>query len=36
MKTNNVEIAFLKGISIDLNNTQKILYEKYKIKYGLK
>ena len=36
MRTNNVEKAYLKGISIDLNNEQKILYEKYKNKYGLK
>jgi imidazolonepropionase-like amidohydrolase len=36
MRTNNIEIAFLKGISIDLNNSQKELYEKYKKKYGIK
>lgn len=36
MKSNNVEMAFVKGISIDLNNDQKALYEKYKKKYGLK
>lgn len=36
MRTNNVEIAYLKGISIDLNTDQKKLYEKYKNKYGLK
>ncbi|MCW3103063.1 MAG: putative amidohydrolase [Bacteroidetes bacterium] len=36
MKSNNVEQAFVKGISIDLNNDQKALYEKYKKKYGLK
>ena len=36
MRTNNVEKAYLKGISIDLNNDQKKLYEKYKNKYGLK
>ncbi len=36
MRTNNVEHAFIKGISIDLNNDQKVLYEKYKKKYGLK
>ncbi len=36
MRTNNVEKAYLKGISIDLNNDQKRLYEKYKNKYGLK
>jgi imidazolonepropionase-like amidohydrolase len=36
MKSNNVENAFVKGVSIDLNNDQKALYEKYKKKYGLK
>ncbi|MES2591122.1 MAG: amidohydrolase family protein [Bacteroidota bacterium] len=36
MRTNNVEKAYLKGNSIDLNNDQKALYEKYKKKYGLK
>ena len=36
MRTNNVEKAYLKGKSIDLNNDQKKLYEKYKTKYGLK
>ena len=36
MRTNNVEQAFIKGNSIDLNNEQKALYEKYKKKYGLK
>jgi imidazolonepropionase-like amidohydrolase len=36
MKSNNVEKAFVKGNSIDLNNDQKMLYEKYKKKYGLK
>lgn len=36
MRTNNVEKAYLKGNSIDLNNDQKALYEKYKNKYGLK
>ncbi len=36
MRTNNVEKAFIKGISIDLNNEQKELCEKYKKKYGLK
>jgi imidazolonepropionase-like amidohydrolase len=35
MKSNNVERAFLKGNSIDLNHDQKMLYEKYKKKYGL-
>ncbi|MCW3083426.1 MAG: amidohydrolase family protein [Bacteroidetes bacterium] len=36
MRTNNVTQAFVKGVSIDLNNDQKELYEKYKKKYGLK
>jgi hypothetical protein len=36
MKSNNVEKAYVKGTSIDLNNDQKMLYEKYKKKYGLK
>lgn len=36
MKSNNVERAFVKGNSIDLNNDQKELYEKYKAKYGIK
>lgn len=35
MKSNNVERAFVKGNTIDLNNDQKALYEKYKKKYGL-
>lgn len=36
MRTNNVERAFVKGNSIDLNNDQKALYEKYKTKYRIK
>lgn len=36
MRTNNVEKAFIKGTSIELNNDQRALYEKYKTKYGLK
>ena len=36
MRTNNVERAFIRGNTIDLNNDQKELYEKYKKKYGLK
>jgi hypothetical protein len=36
MKSNNVERAFVKGNTIDLSNDQKLLYEKYKKKYGLK
>ena len=36
MKSSNVEHAFIKGKEIDLNNSQKQLYEKYKTKYELK
>jgi imidazolonepropionase-like amidohydrolase len=36
MKTNNVELAFINGNMVDLNNSQKALYEKYKAKYQLK
>lgn len=36
MKTSNVLFAFIKGKSIDLNNEQKELYEKYRKKYGVK
>jgi imidazolonepropionase-like amidohydrolase len=36
MKSNNVEKAFVRGNSIDLNNDQKVLYEKYKSRYGIK
>ena len=36
MRTNNVQKAFIKGKSIDLNNEQKELYLKYKNKYELK
>ena len=36
MRTNNVEKAYLKGVSIALDNDQKKLYEKYKNKYRLK
>jgi imidazolonepropionase-like amidohydrolase len=36
MKSNNVEMAFIKGFMVDLNNNQKALYEKYKMKYQLK
>jgi len=35
IRTNNVEKAFIQGRSIDLNNEQKALYEKYKKKNGL-
>ena len=30
MRTNNIELAFIKGIPRDLNNHQKELFEKYK------
>ena len=36
MKTNNVELAFIRGKKLDLSNEQKVLYEKYKTKYGMK
>jgi imidazolonepropionase-like amidohydrolase len=36
MKSNNIELAFIRGKKIDLDNHQKQLYEKYKSKYGLK
>lgn len=36
MRTNNVEMAFIRGKTIDLNNEQKDLYEKYQNKYGIK
>jgi imidazolonepropionase-like amidohydrolase len=36
MKSNNVELAFIRGKKIDLDNHQKQLYEKYKSKYGFK
>jgi len=32
MRTNNIEEAFIKGKSIDLNNHQKQLFNKYKMK----
>lgn len=35
MKSNHVVRAFVKGNNIDLENDQKLLYEKYKKKYGL-
>ncbi len=34
MKTNNIEIAFIRGKLIDLNNKQKVLYHKFKTKYS--
>jgi len=36
MRTNNVEKAFIIGSSIDLNNSQTELYEKFSKKYNLK
>ena len=36
MRTNHVEQAYIKGVTIDLYNDQQALYEKYKKKYGLK
>ena len=30
MRTNNIEQAFINGVSIDLNNHQKELFKKYK------
>jgi imidazolonepropionase-like amidohydrolase len=30
MRTNNVEIAYIKGVEVDLNNHQKELFDKYK------
>lgn len=35
MLTNNVELAFIKGKELDLNNIQKELYSRYKNKYSL-
>lgn len=34
MRTNNIEYAFIRGKQIDLENHQKALYRKYKMKYG--
>jgi imidazolonepropionase-like amidohydrolase len=36
MKSNNVELAFIRGKKLDLSNEQKALYGKYMKKYGLK
>jgi imidazolonepropionase-like amidohydrolase len=36
VKTNNVEMAFIRGKEINLDNVQKQLNEKYKTKYNLK
>ncbi|MCS6934515.1 MAG: amidohydrolase family protein [Chitinophagales bacterium] len=35
MRTSHIELAFIDGREIDLNNKQKELYEKFKRKYGL-
>ncbi|MBL4652651.1 MAG: amidohydrolase family protein [Flavobacteriales bacterium] len=34
MMTNNVELAYIQGRNISLDNSQKRLYEKYKAKYA--
>lgn len=36
MRSNNVEMAFIRGKEIDLHNEQKELYERYRDKYNLK
>ena len=36
MRTNNVVLAYIRGKKIDLNTEQKMLYEVYKGKYGIK
>ncbi|HSH67730.1 MAG TPA: amidohydrolase family protein [Bacteroidia bacterium] len=36
MRTNKVEYAFIKGVSVNLFTEQQALYERYKTKYGLK
>lgn len=36
IKTNNVTYAFIQGRQINLDNKQKQLYERYKVKYDLK
>jgi Amidohydrolase family len=35
MRTNNITQAFIKGRSVELNDKQKQLYERYKYKYNL-
>ena len=35
IKTSNISSAFIQGRQINLDNKQKQLYERYKIKYGL-
>jgi imidazolonepropionase-like amidohydrolase len=36
MRTNNITHAFIQGRSLDLNDKQKQLYERYKYRYSLK
>ncbi len=36
MKTNNIEMAYIAGKPVNLNNQQSQLYMKYKTKYGIK
>lgn len=36
MRTNKVEYAFIKGVSVNLYTEQQALYERYKTKFGLK
>ena len=36
MRTNNITNAFIQGRSVELNDKQKQLYERYKYKYGIK
>jgi len=35
MRTAAVELAFIDGIPVDLDNHQKVLYRKFMRKYGL-
>lgn len=35
MKTSNVELAFINGMPVNLENQQQQLYQKYRAKYGL-
>ncbi|MCW3464172.1 amidohydrolase family protein [Chitinophaga nivalis] len=35
MRSNQVTLAFIQGREIDLNDKHKMLYEKYKTKYGI-
>ena len=36
MRTNNITNAFIQGRSVELNDKQKQLYERYKYQYGIK